>query len=107
HGNAHPNIVPYQDFPTQDGWIMLAIGNDYQFAQFCQCADHPEWSSDPRFSSNPQRVAHREVLVPMLSAVTRTRSTHQWIEALQGLGVPCGPINDLAQVFADPQVAAR
>ena len=86
---------------------MLAIGNDYQFAQFCRCAGHPEWSSDSRFSSNPQRVTHREVLIPMLSAVTRTRSTPQWTEALQALGVPCGPINDLAQVFADPQVVAR
>ena len=107
HGNAHPNIVPYQDFPTRDGWFMLAVGNDQQFAQFCRCAGHPEWCSDPRFSSNPKRVAHREVLVPMLSAATSTRSTQQWMDALQALGVPCGPINDLAQVFADPQVVAR
>ena len=86
---------------------MLAIGNDQQFAQFCRCAGHPEWSSDPRFATNRQRVAHREALIPMLSEVTRTRTTQQWIEALEPLGVPCGPINDVAQVFADPQAVAR
>jgi len=107
HGNAHPNIVPYQDFPTRDGRFMLAVGNDSQFAQFCQCAGHPEWSSDGRFSSNPQRVANRELLVPMLSEATKTRSTKEWVDQLQPFGVPCGPINDLAQVFADPQVASR
>ena len=107
HGNAHPNIVPYQDFPTRDGWLMLAIGNDQQFAQFCRCAGHPEWSIDPRFATNRQRVAHREALIAMLSESTRTRTTQEWIEVLEPLGVPCGPINDVAQVFADPQAVAR
>ncbi len=107
HGNAHPNIVPYQDFPTRDGWLMLAIGNDQQFAQFCRCAGHPEWSVDPRFATNRQRLAHREALIAMLGESTRTRATQEWIEALEPLGVPCGPINDVAQVFADPQAKAR
>jgi crotonobetainyl-CoA:carnitine CoA-transferase CaiB-like acyl-CoA transferase len=107
HGNAHPNIVPYQDFPTRDGWFMLAIGNDQQFAQFCRCAGHPEWSQDPRFSINRQRLAHRDALIALMSEVTRTRTTRQWIEALEPLAVPCGPINDIAEVFADPQVLAR
>jgi crotonobetainyl-CoA:carnitine CoA-transferase CaiB-like acyl-CoA transferase len=107
HGNAHPNIVPYQDFPTRDGRFMLAIGNDQQFAQFCQCAGHPEWSRDPRFSSNRQRLAHRDALIPQLSELTKTRATREWIELLEPLGVPCGPINDVAQVFSDPQVVER
>jgi crotonobetainyl-CoA:carnitine CoA-transferase CaiB-like acyl-CoA transferase len=107
HGNAHPNIVPYQDFPTRDGWLMLAIGNDQQFAQFCRSAGYPEWSEDPRFATNRQRLAHREALIPILSALTKARSTREWIEALEPLGVPCGPINDVAQVFSDPQARAR
>jgi crotonobetainyl-CoA:carnitine CoA-transferase CaiB-like acyl-CoA transferase len=106
-GNAHPSIVPYQDFPTRDGWFMLAIGNDHQFVEFCRCAGRPEWSVDPRFATNPQRVANRGVLVPMLAELTRTRGTREWIAALEPLGVPCGPINNVAEVFADPQVAAR
>ena len=106
-GNAHPSIVPYQDFPTRDGHFMLAIGNDRQFAEFCRCAGHPEWSADPRYATNPQRVAHRGELVPMLAQVTGTRTTREWIASLEPLGVPCGPINNVAQVFADPQVAAR
>ena len=106
-GNAHPNIVPYQDFPTQDGWIMLAIGNDGQFTQFCRCAGCPEWSADERFASNQQRVTHRLVLVPMLVELMQTRSTRAWLSVLEAAGVPCGPINNIAAVFADPQVVAR
>ncbi len=106
-GNAHPNIVPYQDFPTRDGWIMLAIGNDGQFAQFCRCAGRPEWSADERFASNQQRVIHRQVLVPMLAELMGTRGTRAWLTALEAAGVPCGPINNIAEVFADPQVEAR
>ncbi len=106
-GNSHPSIVPYQDFPTADGAMLLAIGNDGQFARFCLAAGHPEWSADPRFLRNTIRVRHREVLIPMIEAVTRTRTTAQWVEQLGPLGVPCGPINDIAQAFADPQVAAR
>ena len=106
-GNAHPSIVPYQDFPTRDGWFMLAIGNDHQFVKFCRCVGHPQWPADPRFASNKQRVVHRATLVPMVAELTRTRSTREWIQALERAGVPCGPINDIAAVFSDPQVAAR
>ena len=106
-GNAHPSIVPYQDFQTQDGWIMLAIGNDSQFAHFCRCAERALWSSDPRFASNQQRVVNRALLVPLIAAVMQTRSTRAWLGLLEIAGVPCGPINNIAEAFADPQVAAR
>lgn len=106
-GNAHPNIVPYQDFPTADGDMILAIGNDSQFAKFCAVAGHPEWAEDPRFATNPQRVANRAVLIPLLRQATVTRTTHEWIEILEAAGVPCGPINRMDEVFADPQVRAR
>ncbi len=106
-GNAHPNIVPYQDFPTADGDMILAVGNDAQFARLCAVAGHPEWASDARFATNAARVEHRTALIPLLRQVTVTRSTDDWIAALEAAGVPCGPINDLARVFADPQVAAR
>ncbi|OOG44601.1 CaiB/BaiF CoA-transferase family protein [Polaromonas sp. A23] len=106
-GNAHPNIVPYQDFPTADGDIILAVGNDEQFAKFCAVAGHPEWSADARFSSNSQRVANRAVLVPLLRQATVMRTSAEWISALEAAGVPCGPINRIDEVFADPQVRAR
>ena len=106
-GNAHPNIVPYADFPTADGDMILAVGNDQQFARFCVIAGHPEWAGDPRFASNPARVANRAVLVPLLRQTTVMRSTAEWIAALEAGGVPCGPINRMDQVFADPQVQAR
>lgn len=106
-GNAHPSLVPYQDFETQDGAMLLAIGNDGQFSRFCAVAGHPEWASDARFASNTLRVQHRALLVPLLQAVTRTRSTAQWIALLEHQAVPCGPINDLRQAFDDAQVKAR
>jgi crotonobetainyl-CoA:carnitine CoA-transferase CaiB-like acyl-CoA transferase len=106
-GNAHPSIVPYQDFPTRDGWMILAIGNDSQFAHFCRCVGRPEWVVDPRFSTNPQRVANRSLLVGMMIDITRTRDTSEWIALLEAAGVPCGPINDIAGVFRDRQVQAR
>ncbi|GAB3476513.1 CaiB/BaiF CoA transferase family protein [Polaromonas eurypsychrophila] len=106
-GNAHPNIVPYRAFPTADGDIILAVGNDGQFARFCTVAGHPDWSSDERFSSNAQRLANRAVLVPLLRQATVMRSSADWIAALEAAGVPCGPINHIDQVFADPQVIAR
>jgi crotonobetainyl-CoA:carnitine CoA-transferase CaiB-like acyl-CoA transferase len=106
-GNAHPSIVPYQDFPTADGWMMLAVGNDGQFAHFCNCVGHPEWSADARFATNPQRVANRKLLVEMITAVTKTRGTRAWIALLEAAAVPCGPINDIAGAFADPQAVAR
>jgi len=106
-GNSHPSLAPYQDFPTQDGSMLLAIGNDGQFARFCEAAGHPQWAADERYASNSSRVRHREVLVQAMSEVTRTRSTAQWIALLQDKAVPCGPINDLAQAFDDEQVRAR
>jgi crotonobetainyl-CoA:carnitine CoA-transferase CaiB-like acyl-CoA transferase len=106
-GNAHPNIVPYQDFPTADGDMILAVGNDGQFAKFCAVAGHPEWASDQRFASNPARVANRAVLVPLLRQATVMKTTAEWVAALEAAGVPCGPINRVNEVFADPQVQAR
>src|SRR5437867_6250133 len=106
-GNAHPAIVPYQDFPTADGDMILAIGNDGQFAKFCAVVGHTEWATDERFATNPQRVKHRAVLIPLLRQATVMRTTHEWIAALEEAGVPCGPINRLDEVFADPHVQAR
>ena len=106
-GNAHPNIVPYQDFPTADGDFILTVGNDGQFRKFCAVAGHPEWAEDPRFASNAARVAHRGELIPLIRQATVFRTTAEWVGALEQAGVPCGPINDLAQVFSDPQVLAR
>lgn len=106
-GNAHPNIVPYQSLPTADGDIILAVGNDSQFAKFCVVAGRPEWSTDERFASNAQRVANRAVLVPLLRQATVMRTSADWINALETAGVPCGPINRIDEVFADPQVIAR
>ncbi len=106
-GNAHPNVVPYQDFPTADGHMILAIGNDQQFVRCCQAIDHPEWASDERFAVNAARVRHRVALIAMLTAVTITRTTDAWITLFETKGVPCGPINDLAAVFDDPHVKAR
>ncbi|MBK7548410.1 MAG: CoA transferase [Rhodoferax sp.] len=106
-GNSHPSLAPYQDFPTQDGAMLLAIGNDGQFARFCQAVGHPEWVADARFASNTLRVKHRDVLIPAMEAITRTRTTAQWIALLEDKAVPCGPINDIGQAFADAQVQAR
>lgn len=106
-GNTHPSLAPYQDFPTRDGAMLLAIGNNGQFQRFCDAAGEPDWAEDPRFASNTLRVKHRDELIPALQAVTRTRSTAEWIALLEGQAVPCGPINDIAQAFADPQVQAR
>ncbi|MDP1657389.1 MAG: CaiB/BaiF CoA-transferase family protein [Hylemonella sp.] len=106
-GNSHPSLVPYQDFPTKDGAMLLAIGNDGQFARFCAAAGRPEWSADVRFATNTQRVMHRELLVPLMEEVTRTRSTAEWVVLLEDKAVPCGPINDIGQGFADAQVQAR
>lgn len=106
-GNTHPSLAPYQSFDTADGAVLLAIGNDGQFARFCEVAGHPEWAADARFASNTLRVQHREALIPLMLTVTRTRSTAQWIKALEDKAVPCGPINDIGQAFADAQVQAR
>jgi crotonobetainyl-CoA:carnitine CoA-transferase CaiB-like acyl-CoA transferase len=106
-GNAHQNIVPYQVFEVADGHIILAVGNDGQFAKFCAVAGRPELARDERFMRNADRVRHRGVLVPLLATVMKTRNRADWLAALEGAKVPCGPINDLADVFADPQVGAR
>lgn len=106
-GNSHPSLAPYQDFPTEDGAMLLAIGNDGQFARFCEAAERPEWAADPRFATNTLRVTHREALIPAMQALTRTRTTAQWIALLEKKAVPCGPINDLGQAFDDAQVKAR
>jgi crotonobetainyl-CoA:carnitine CoA-transferase CaiB-like acyl-CoA transferase len=106
-GNAHPNIVPYQDFPTADGDFILTVGNDSQFRKFAEVAGHPQWTDDPRFSTNKQRVAHRAELIPLIRQATVFKTTAEWVAALEVAGVPCGPINDVAQVFADPQVRFR
>ncbi|MBI1906106.1 MAG: CoA transferase [Rhodocyclales bacterium] len=106
-GNAHPNIVPYQDFPTDDGYMILTVGNDGQFARFCEVAGHPELATDPRFATNKARVGNRDTLIPLLNKITIQRTTAAWIAALEAVSVPCGPINTLAEVFEDPQVLAR
>src|SRR5690606_29137968 len=106
-GNAHPNIVPYQAFPTADGDMVLTIGNDRQWAAFCELAGKPEWATDERFATNAARVAHRDVLIPLLRQTTVQKTTDEWVAALEAAGVPGGPINDLARVFADPQLVHR
>ncbi|KWA34211.1 CoA-transferase [Burkholderia multivorans] len=106
-GNAHPNIVPYQTFQTSDGWIIVAVGNDGQFRKFIEAGGRPELADDERFATNPARVRHRDTLVPILAEMVKTRSKTAWIDALEAAGVPCGPINDLAEVFANEQVVAR
>lgn len=106
-GNTHPSLAPYQDFPTADGSMLLAIGNDGQFARFCAAVGHAEWSADPRYTTNVSRVQNRATLIPAMEAVTRTRATADWITLFEDKAVPCGPINDIGQAFADPQVQAR
>lgn len=106
-GNAHQNIVPYQVFETSDGHLILAVGNDGQFAKFCELAGCPHLAADPRFARNADRVRHRDTLVPLLVPVLKSRTKEAWLAALEAAKVPCGAINDLGEVFADPQVQAR
>ena len=106
-GNAHQNIVPYHVFRAADEFLIVAVGNDTQFASFCAVLGMPDWPADPRFATNPQRVRHRELLVGLISERMRAKPAREWLRALEPAGVPCGPINDLAQVFADPQVRHR
>ncbi|UCD68551.1 MAG: CoA transferase [Betaproteobacteria bacterium] len=106
-GNAHPNVVPYQDFHTNDGYVIIAVGNDTQFARLAQALGKPEWASDPQFSTNAQRVINRGILIDQMNEITATRRTDEWVALLEDAGVPCGPINDLEHVFKDPQVVAR
>ncbi|MGN7870721.1 CaiB/BaiF CoA transferase family protein [Paracoccus sp. 22332] len=106
-GNAHPNIVPYQLFPACDGHLIVACGNDRQFAALCRVLDLPGLPGDPDFATNPARVAHRDRLVPVLAAATARRTRADLIAAMEAAGVPAGPVNDVAEALAEPQIAAR
>ena len=106
-GNAHPNIVPYQTFQAANGWIIVAVGNDGQFRRFVDAGGMPELADDPRFATNPQRVANRDVLVPILAEMVKRFGKGEWIDKLEAAGVPCGPINSLDEVFDNEQVQAR
>jgi crotonobetainyl-CoA:carnitine CoA-transferase CaiB-like acyl-CoA transferase len=106
-GNAHLNVAPYQVFATQDGNIVLAVGNDGQFARFCELAGHPEVAKDERFITNTGRIGHRDVLIPQLAGWMLERSTQGWMDLLEPNAVPCAPILELPGVFRHPQVVAR
>jgi len=106
-GNAHPNIVPYQVFAASDGHIIVAVGNESQFARMCEVIGRPELASDARFATNASRVNNRDELIPILQRIFVQRTIRDWLESLERAGVPCGPINTVADVFADPQVQAR
>lgn len=106
-GNAHPNIVPYQLFPASDGHLIVACGNDRQFAALCRVLDLPDLPADPDFATNPARVARRDRLVPMLEAATARRTRADLIAAMEAAGVPAGPVNDVAEALSEPQIAAR
>lgn len=106
-GNAHPNIVPYQAFATQDGHMILAIGNDRQFQAFCEVVGALELAKDERFSTNPQRVEHREEVCDQVSGLLQTQTTAYWLQALEKVSVPCSPINTIDQVFEDPHLRER
>jgi crotonobetainyl-CoA:carnitine CoA-transferase CaiB-like acyl-CoA transferase len=106
-GNAHPNIVPYEAFRASDQYIIVAVGNDGQFARFVEAAGKPELAADERFSTNAGRVDNREVLLPIIRDFIAEKTGAEWIEALEKVGVPCGPINNMEQVFAHPQIQER
>jgi crotonobetainyl-CoA:carnitine CoA-transferase CaiB-like acyl-CoA transferase len=106
-GNAHANIVPYQTFACADGHLIVATGNDGQYQKFVEAGGRPDLAADPRFATNPLRVQNRDVLVPILAGMVRTKKRNEWIDLLEARGVPCGPINDIGEVFENPQVKAR
>jgi crotonobetainyl-CoA:carnitine CoA-transferase CaiB-like acyl-CoA transferase len=106
-GTAHPNIVPYQAFPTRDSWLMLAVGNDRQFETFCKVAGATELAKDRRFRTNAGRVQHRVPLVAAIEKLCRTKTTSQWVKNLTRENVPCGAINSIAEVFEEPQLKHR
>lgn len=106
-GNGHPTIVPYETFPASDQSFILAVGNDSQFRKFCEVAGAPDLSTDPRFEKNADRVRNRKELVPIIRRLTIEKPAAEWIMLLEKAGVPCGPVNDLGQVFSDPQVLER
>lgn len=107
YGNAHPNIVPYQEFKTRDGYIALAAGNDRQWSILCDAFGHPEWAKDERFSTNPKRLEYREVLVKQVNEEIGRRDSTYWLSLFEEIGIPAAPINDMANTFSDPQVQAR
>ena len=107
YGNAHGTVVPYQTFATADGHLMLAVGNDNQFAALARAVGEPSWSDDPRFVTNPARVQHRDALIPTLSSHFHTRTTSEWIGRLRAAGVPCGPVNDIPTALDSPQAQHR
>ncbi|QWD79018.1 CoA transferase [Polynucleobacter sp. MWH-Spelu-300-X4] len=106
-GNASPNIVPYQTFKAADGWIIVAAGNDSQFRHFVQTGGEAHLADNPLYATNPERIRHRDSLIPLLQAMTLKKTKSEWIEALDHANVPCGPINDFEEVFANEQVIAR
>jgi len=106
-GNEHPSIVPYSVVKSSDGFFILAVGNDSQFQKFCQFAGKPDWAEDARFKTNPARVKHRVELYQLINDLTATKPTQNWLDGLEKLGVPVGPVNDIGQVFSDPHVLAR
>jgi crotonobetainyl-CoA:carnitine CoA-transferase CaiB-like acyl-CoA transferase len=106
-GNQHPNISPYQEFPTKDGYIILAVGNDPTFERFCKAFGQEHLLADERFATNPKRVANRDLVTQTLTPVMKTRTTAEWVAALEAEKIGCGPINTLAEVFGDPHVQAR
>ncbi len=107
YGNGHPSIVPYTTYPTRDGMMAVAVGNDAQFAKFAQAVGHEEWAGDARFAKNKDRVAHRETVDAMIAQTLQTDVAAAWIEKLKAAGVPCGRINSVKQAFDDPQTVAR
>ena len=106
-GNAHPNVVPYQTFPTKDGDVIIAIGNDGQFKKFCEAAGIPETGNDPRYASNALRIANRDTCIAAIAPAVKLKTTAEWIAVLEPLGVPCGPIHRMDDVFANPQIKHR
>jgi crotonobetainyl-CoA:carnitine CoA-transferase CaiB-like acyl-CoA transferase len=106
-GTAHPNIVPYRVFATADGHVMLAVGNDAQFARFAAAANQSAWANDRRFATNPSRVANRSILVPLIADAMRQKGSAWWVDTLTQADVPCGPVRDIPTVFADAQCASR
>ena len=107
YGNAHANIVPYQSFQARDAWFIVAVGNDKQFEKLCGLVDEPNLANDPRFSTNANRVKHREELIAILGPIFMQRNASEWLSSLEAAGIPCGPINTLDKVFAEPQLEAR
>lgn len=106
-GNGHPTIVPYTTYPTADSTIAVAVGNDGQFARFAETAGHPEWARDPRFAKNPDRVINREAIDSAIADALKADRTEAWIAKLRAVGVPCGPINTVAEALNDPHTLAR